>query len=234
MSAASIWPSAWRVAGVFMGVGFLAGTGVEAQTPPDGPLTLQQVLTLLQGGVPAERVRALVVPRCVTFEPSEEAMQSALRAAGASAEFVEALVARCGRPAAAERAAAERALAERAAAERDAAERAAAAADLSSEPVFTPFTVPPEITNRDEVIAAMVAAYPPVLRDAGIGGEVRVFFFIAATGAVADVRIDQSSGHEALDRAALAVARVYRFRPARNRDETVPVWVSFPITFQVR
>jgi len=38
----------------------------------------------------------------------------------------------------------------------------------------------------------------------------------------------------ALDAAALAVADVYRFSAALNRDKVVPVWVSFPITFQVR
>jgi hypothetical protein len=31
----------------------------------------------------------------------------------------------------------------------------------------------------------------------------------------------------------MAVSEIYRFSPALNRDKTVPVWVSFPITFQV-
>jgi len=105
-------------------------------------------------------------------------------------------------------------------------------ADLAS-PTFTPFTAPPEITNRAEVIAAMERNYPPLLRDAGVEGSVRVYFLILDTGEVADVLLDMSSGHEALDRAALAVARVYRFTPALNRDQNVPVWVSLPITFRV-
>ena len=100
-----------------------------------------------------------------------------------------------------------------------------------SEPTFTPFTEAPEIQNRAEVIEAMEAEYPPLLREAGVGGTVRVYFFIDETGAVGDVRLDQSSGHEALDLAALSVADVYRFRPAENRGEPTPVWVSFPITF---
>jgi hypothetical protein len=37
-----------------------------------------------------------------------------------------------------------------------------------------------------------------------------------------------------MDDAALAVSEIYRFTPAMNRDKKVPVWVSFPITFQVR
>lgn len=106
--------------------------------------------------------------------------------------------------------------------------------DLSAAPTFTPFTVAPGILNRNDVVRAMEREYPPLLRDAGIGGQVRVYFFIDEEGRVQDYRIDQSSGHQALDDAALAVADVYRFSAALNRDKKVPVWVSFPITFQVR
>lgn len=105
---------------------------------------------------------------------------------------------------------------------------------LSQAPTFTPFTVAPTIRNRAEVIQAMEAEYPPLLRDAGIGGTVKVYFFINEEGVATDVRIDESSGHQALDDAALRVAGKYRFSPALNRAEKVPVWVSFPITFQVR
>jgi len=108
------------------------------------------------------------------------------------------------------------------------------ATDLSAAPTFTPFTVAPSILNRNDVIRAMEREYPPLLRDAGIGGTVRVYFFIDEGGTVQDYRIDESSGHQALDDAALAVADVYRFSAALNRDKKVPVWVSFPITFQVR
>lgn len=106
--------------------------------------------------------------------------------------------------------------------------------DISAAPTFTPFTVAPSILNRDEVVRSMEREYPPLLRDAGIGGTVRVYFFIDETGKVMDTRIDQTSGHQALDDAALKVAGIYRFSPALNRDKRVPVWVSFPITFQVR
>ena len=106
--------------------------------------------------------------------------------------------------------------------------------DLSDAPTFTPFTVAPSIQNRRDVVRAMEREYPPLLRDAGIGGTVRVYFFIDESGVVQDFRIDQTSGHQALDEAALNVADVYQFSPALNRDKQVPVWVSFPITFQVR
>ena len=108
------------------------------------------------------------------------------------------------------------------------------AQDISAAPTFTPFTVAPSILNRDDVVRAMEREYPPLLRDAGIGGTVKVYFFIDENGQVQDTRIDQTSGHQALDEAALKVANIYRFSPALNRDKKVPVWVSFPITFQVR
>ena len=101
-------------------------------------------------------------------------------------------------------------------------------------PTFTPFSVAPSILNRNDVVQAMEREYPPELRDAGIGGTVRVYFYIDEEGRVQDRQIDASSGHRALDDAAMAVSEIYRFSPALNRDEKVPVWVSFPITFQVR
>jgi protein TonB len=106
--------------------------------------------------------------------------------------------------------------------------------DVSAAPRFTPFTVGPTLLNRDEVARAMLSKYPESHRRAGIGGIVRVYFFVNRDGVVEDYRIHESSGFPEFDAAALAVADVYRFSPALNRDKLVPVWVSLPIEFQVR
>jgi protein TonB len=106
--------------------------------------------------------------------------------------------------------------------------------DLSKGPVWTPYEVGPEITNRDQVQRALVAEYPAILRDAGIGGVVRVWFHIDENGRVQDRRIMEGSGHAQLDDAALQVAEIMRFSPAMNRDKNVAVWVAFPIRFEVR
>ena len=108
------------------------------------------------------------------------------------------------------------------------------AADISAAPTFTPFTVAPALQNLQEVQRALVREYPTVLRDSGIGGTVTVWFFINEEGRVLDTRVDQSSGYQQLDDAALKVADVMRFSPALNRENRVQVWVSLPITFQVR
>ena len=56
--------------------------------------------------------------------------------------------------------------------------------DISAAPTFTPYTVRPDIKNRDAVARALEREYPPLLRDAGIGGTVQVWFFIDEQGKV--------------------------------------------------
>ena len=104
--------------------------------------------------------------------------------------------------------------------------------DVSAAPVFVPHTVKPAYTNAAEVMRALEREYPPLLRDAGIGGTVQVAFFIDENGVVRNQVVEVTSGHKALDDAALRVAPVFRFTPALNRDKAVAVWISLPITFR--
>jgi TonB family protein len=46
--------------------------------------------------------------------------------------------------------------------------------------------------------------------------------------------VNEGSGYQELDDAALRVAGMIEFTPARNRDQAVPVWISLPITFTTR
>ncbi|TVR51515.1 MAG: energy transducer TonB [Gemmatimonadales bacterium] len=108
------------------------------------------------------------------------------------------------------------------------------AVDISDQPTFTPFTVAPEVRNRQAVGRALEREYPSLLRDAGIGGTVLMHFFINETGELENVLVAESSGHQALDDAALRVAQVFEFTPAMNRDQQVPVWIQIPVTFQTR
>jgi TonB family protein len=114
---------------------------------------------------------------------------------------------------------------------REVQRRAAQPPGADDGPVFTPMTVRPQLSNEDEVRDALRAHYPPLLRSAGIGGTASIWVHIDAAGTVTDARLQSSSGYEALDQAALRVARTMAFQPARNRDEPVPVWVAIPITF---
>ena len=104
--------------------------------------------------------------------------------------------------------------------------------NVTDAPVFTPYTVRPDVLNRPEVARALEREYPTILRDAGIGGVVTVWFFIDENGEVQRTQVRESSGHQGLDDAALTVADVFRFSPALNRDKRVPVWISLDIRFQ--
>jgi protein TonB len=103
--------------------------------------------------------------------------------------------------------------------------------DLSRAPMFTPYTVKPQLKNNAEVQRALQRNYPPLLRDAGIGGQTIMWFFIDETGKVVKTQVNKGSGYDQLDKAADAVASIMEFSPAMNRDKRVPVWVQIPITF---
>jgi protein TonB len=100
--------------------------------------------------------------------------------------------------------------------------------------VWVPYTVRPEIRNRDQVREALAKEYPPFLREAGIGGRVVVWLFVDERGYPQKRRVGESSGNGELDRAAMRVASMIRFTPALNEGRKVPVWISMPITFSVR
>lgn len=98
-------------------------------------------------------------------------------------------------------------------------------------PAFIPYDVAPKLKNRAEVLALLEKTYPRSLRNLGIGGRVLLWLYIDEEGRVRDTRVAESSGHEALDRAARAVASRMEFIPAKNRDRVTPVWLSQPVDF---
>jgi len=103
-------------------------------------------------------------------------------------------------------------------------------------PLFTAI-VPeaPALRNGSEVTHAMPRACPPMLRDAGISGTVRISLLVDENGTAQDTRLDENSGRDALDDLALNPARTYRFSPALlHRGAPVPVRVSLPVTCRIR
>ena len=109
----------------------------------------------------------------------------------------------------------------------------ASAAEIADQPTFTPMTVRPQLRNAKQLQELLMAHYPTSLRDAGIGGTVNTWFLIDETGRVVKTAVNESSGSEELDAAALEIASRMEFTPAYNRDDAVPVWVALDITFEV-
>jgi TonB family protein len=99
-------------------------------------------------------------------------------------------------------------------------------------PTFTPFTVMPDLANRQDVRAALENEYPPELKAASQSGTVMVWALVGETGAVEQARVKKSSNDARFDSAAVRVARVMRFTPAQNLGKPAMVWVMLPIIFR--
>ena len=75
--------------------------------------------------------------------------------------------------------------------------------------------------------------YPRIARRRGWEGEVWLRFSIDASGAVTDVHLLRSSGHEVLDRAALAAAQDWTFTPALRDGSPVASERDLPVEFRL-
>jgi len=63
---------------------------------------------------------------------------------------------------------------------------------------------------------------------------VTLWLFVNKDGAVEKWQVQKPSGYDAMDQAAVKVAKQMEFKPAINRDKPIGVWVSRNITFRVR
>jgi len=73
--------------------------------------------------------------------------------------------------------------------------------------------------------------YPARSRKAGEQGSVMVRVFVDVAGRPAQVTLETSSGHPALDEAALSAVRGAQFRPYSEGGVSKTVWVRVPINF---
>jgi protein TonB len=103
------------------------------------------------------------------------------------------------------------------------------------EPVYDVGSVedPPELRNRRDVIRILERNYPPVLRDAGVSGDVILSFIVDREGRVEPASIQAvNSADPQFVEAARRVAERMRFRPGRVRNEPVRTSVQVPVSFR--
>jgi len=74
-------------------------------------------------------------------------------------------------------------------------------------------------------------AYPMLARRMGWQGKVIVSVEVLSTGVAGQIKLQQSSGHEVLDDAALKAVRAWRFSAARQAGQLVNKWFLVPIPF---
>lgn len=73
--------------------------------------------------------------------------------------------------------------------------------------------------------------YPLELACAGLGGQVILVITVGADGTPQEVRTERTSRRKALDAAAVAAVRTWRFRPATVRGKPVTAKIRVPVTF---
>lgn len=88
------------------------------------------------------------------------------------------------------------------------------------------------LSDKPEVIHKVEPAYPDLARKAGIEGMVVVKVLIGTKGDVEKVEVVKS--HPMLDDAAMAAAKQFKFKPGKQRDRFVKVWMTIPFTFRLK
>lgn len=93
---------------------------------------------------------------------------------------------------------------------------------------FIPYDDPPQ------PLSSIRPVYPEIAQEAGIEGTVVVQVFVDKKGRVQDTLVLKGIPNTGLDEAAVAAIKKTRFRPARQRERAVGVWISIPVNFRLK
>ncbi len=76
--------------------------------------------------------------------------------------------------------------------------------------------------------------YPRRAYELGQQGLVTLHALVATNGLAKALKIESSSGHRMLDRAALAAVKKWEFEPPTQNGQKIQSWVSVPVKFVIR
>ena len=93
---------------------------------------------------------------------------------------------------------------------------------------FIPYDDPPR------PLFPIKPVYPDIAQEAGIEGQVLVQCFIDKTGRVKETIVLKRIPNTGLNEAAVEALRKTRFRPAKQRETKVGVWITIPINFKLQ
>ena len=100
-------------------------------------------------------------------------------------------------------------------------------------PIFVAYDEPPQPIGGFPAIQSKLV-YPEIARKAGVEGRVYVNVLIDERGNVIDTKILKSLGNNGCDEAAVAAIRQVKWKPAKQRDKPVKVWVGIPVVFKLK
>ena len=93
---------------------------------------------------------------------------------------------------------------------------------------FIPYDDPPR------PITPIKPVYPDIAQEAGIEGQVLVQCFIDEKGRVKETIVVKGIPNTGLNASAVQALRKTRFRPAKQRERPVGVWITIPINFKLQ
>ena len=80
----------------------------------------------------------------------------------------------------------------------------------------------------------VIPTYPELAKQAGIEGTVLLSVLVGTDGAVLDVSVLWSDITPAMEKAAIAAARLFEFSPATQNTRPVKARISIPVVFKLR
>lgn len=99
--------------------------------------------------------------------------------------------------------------------------------------VFVPFDEPPTPIGGFAAIQRKVV-YPDIARRAGVEGRVTVYAQVDESGNVVRTKVVQSLGPNGCDEAAVKAIKSVKWKPAKQRDRAVKVWIAVPVDFRLK
>ena len=99
--------------------------------------------------------------------------------------------------------------------------------------IFVAYDEPPEPIGGFAAIQEKLV-YPEIARKAGVEGRVYVNVLIDEKGNVVATKILKSLGNNGCDEAAIAAIKAVKWKPAKQRDKPVKVWVGIPVVFKLK
>ncbi len=104
----------------------------------------------------------------------------------------------------------------------------------SDEAAAAGITVLPRIRNQEELTHALGREFVRIMvaLDGVPAGTARFWLLVDARGEVAALEVAERTDYALLDAAGSRVALMAKMTPAVRSGCTVPVWVTYPVTFQ--
>ena len=89
-----------------------------------------------------------------------------------------------------------------------------------------------DIERPVPLVGSGAVRYPLEMWNRNIEGTTLLRVLVNVEGGIDSVMVVESSGHPALDSAAVGGARTMRFRPAERRGRPLGIWVRLPVDFR--